>query len=239
MPPGDNSRMSIPPSGEQFQICLGDQRATVVEVGGAIREYYAGERAVLDPFPLDAMADGAHGNPLAPWPNRLADGKYSFDGQSFQVPLTEPDKRNAIHGLVRWSNWVAASHEESRVVMAIRLHPQKGWPTVLDVSVAYELTNDGLVVTTTATNAGDRACPYGTGQHPYLSPGDGVIDDCTLQFGAATRIDVDDERQLPTERVPVAGTEYDFNEPRAIGDFQMDYAFTDLTREEDGRAYAR
>src|SRR3954452_7609453 len=158
MPPGDNSRMSIPPSGEQFQIRLGDQRATVVEVGGAIREYYAGERAVLDPFPIDKMADGAHGNPLVPWPNRLADGRDEWDGAKLQVALTEPDKGNAIHGLLRWRNWSPIDRAPERVVMGSRIYPEKGYPFILDVSVAYELRNDGLVVTTTATNMGETAC---------------------------------------------------------------------------------
>src|SRR3954468_133819 len=117
MPSVDNLRMSIPPSGQQFEIRLGDQRAAVVEVGGAIREYYAGERAVLDPFPVDKMADGAHGNPLVPWPNRLADGQYEFDGTKLQAALTEPEKRNAIHGLLRWRNWNVNEHSDSRVVL--------------------------------------------------------------------------------------------------------------------------
>jgi aldose 1-epimerase len=231
--------MSIPPSGEQFEIRLGDQRATIVEVGGAVREYYVGERAVLDPFPVDAMADGAHGNPLVPWPNRLADGKYEWQGKTLQVPLTEPDKHNAIHGFGRWRNWTVSERSDERIVMAIRLYPEKGWAWVLDVSVTYELTDEGLVVTTTATNRSETPCPYGCGQHPYLSPGEGLIDHCELQFKAATRIDTDDKRQLPVENVPVAGTEYDFNEPRRIGEFEMDYAFTGLAREEDGRAYCR
>ena len=67
-----------PPSGQQFQIVHGDQRVTIVEVGGGIREYVAAERPVLDPYPLAEMCDGAHGAPLIPWPNRLADGRYSF-----------------------------------------------------------------------------------------------------------------------------------------------------------------
>src|SRR3954469_8653519 len=231
--------MALPPSGEQFEIRHGDQRATIVEVGGSIREYYVGERAVLDPFPLDKMADGARGNPLIPWPNRLADGTYEWDGTTLQVPLTEPEKDNAIHGLLRWRNWVPFERDESRVELHTRIHPQKGYPFILDASIAYEVRDNGLVATTTATNLGETACPYGTGQHPYLSPGEGLIDECELQFAAATRIDTDDERQLPTDRVPVAGTEFDFSQPRRLGDFQMDYAFTDLVREEDGRAYGR
>ena len=229
----------VPPSGEQFEICFGDQRATIVEVGGAIREYYLAERAVLDPFPIDMMADGAHGNPLLPWPNRLADGKYEWDGQELQSPLTEPEKHNAIHGFLRWRNWRVGERSESSIQMLSRIHPEKGYPFTLDLSVTYSLGDDGLVVVTEAANIGDSACPYGAGQHPYLSPGEGVIDACTLQFSAATRIDTDEQRQLPTGRVPVAGTEYDFSEPRQIGDFQMDYAFADLERDDDGRAWAR
>src|SRR5947209_2987819 len=123
--------------------------------------------------------------------------------------------------------------------MVNRIHPEKGYPFTLDVVVAYELTDDGLVVTTTTANVGEKACPYGAGQHPYLSPGDGLIDACTLQFGAATRMDTDPERQLPTGRVPVEGTEYDFRSARELGDFQMDYVFTDLFRDERSRAWAR
>jgi len=180
--------MPIAPSGEQFEIRSGPQRATIVEVGGGVREYVVGQRRVLDPYPLEAICDGAHGAPLIPWPNRLADGTYRFDGSDHTVALTEPDKHNAIHGFLLWRSWQAVEHETSRVVMRTRLHPLMGYPFTLDVQVAYELGDDGLVVSTTATNLGDRACPYGAGQHPYLSPGHGSVDDCTLQLDAATRI---------------------------------------------------
>jgi len=93
--------MTDPPSGAQFEISAGQQRATIVEVGGGVRAYTVGDRDVLDPYPLDAMCDGAHGAPLIPWPNRLADGAYTFEGTDHQVALTEPDKNNAIHGFLR------------------------------------------------------------------------------------------------------------------------------------------
>lgn len=70
---------TLPPSGEQFEISYGEQRATIVEVGAGVREYVVGERPVLDPYPLQAMCDGGHGAPLIPWPNRIADGRYRFD----------------------------------------------------------------------------------------------------------------------------------------------------------------
>ncbi len=230
---------AVYPSGQQHQISSGKQRATIVEVGGGVREYYDGERPVLNPYDVTTICDGAHGAPLIPWPNRLADGKYSFDGVNYQVDLTEPEKHNAIHGFLRWRSWNVADQGSDFVTMAIRLHPMSGYPFTLDVSATYQLGDDGLTVSTTATNLGSAALPYAHGQHPYLSPGDGLLDDCTLQLQADTRIDTDAERQLPTGLESVAGTSYDFRDAKKVGAAQIDYAFTDLTRDTDGKAWIR
>jgi aldose 1-epimerase len=227
------------PSGRQFEISYGDQRATIVEVGGGVRSYDRGGRAVLEAYDRDVASDGAHGAVLLPWPNRLADGKYRFDDVDYQVGLTEPAKSNAIHGFLMWQSFEGIEQSASRVVMATVLRPRDGYPFHLDVHVAYELGGDGMTVATTATNIGDKTCPYGCGQHPYLSPGAGLIDDCTLQFGAATQITTDPDRQLPTGRRAVAGTPFDFSQPRRLGDTKLDTPFTDLTRDAAGRAWVR
>ncbi len=231
--------MATPPSGEQFEIRHGDQRATIVEVGGSVREYVVGDRPVLDPYSLDAICDGEHGTPLIPWPNRLADGTYRFDDTDYAVPLTEPEKRNAIHGFLTWRSWQPVEHGTTRVVMGTRLRPLTGYPFTLDLEVAYELGEGGLVVSTSATNIGDQTCPYGSGQHPYLSPGTGRIDHCILELGAATRILTDNERQLPTGTTAVEGTVFDFRAGKRLGDEKLDTPFTDLERDQDGRAWAR
>lgn len=231
--------MTGPPSGDQFEIASGAHRATIVEVGGGIREYEVDGRPVLDPYPVGKMCDGAHGAPLIPWPNRMADGRYSFDGEDFQVALTEPSKNNAIHGFLLWRSWQASEHEANRVVVSTRLHPLSGYPFQLDVSITYELGEDGLTVTTTARNTGDRACPYAQGQHPYLSPGTGLIDECSLELAGRTRIDTDPERQLPSGKEPVSGTPFDFLEPKQLGGVAIDFAFTDLERDDRGRAWTR
>ncbi len=231
---------SVPPSGEQFEIAFGDQRATIVEVGAGVREYAHGERDVLQPYAADAMCDAAHGAPLIPWPNRLRDGRYSFDGNDYQLALTEPEKHNAIHGLLRWRNWQVVDREADRVVMGTRLNPLTGWPFPLDVSIGYTLDEDGLMVETRAVNIGDVPCPFACGQHPYLSPGEGeTIDACTLELRGETRILTDPERQLPTGLEPVGGTEYDFRSGREIGALEVDYAFKDLERDADGLAWMR
>ena len=228
------------PSGEQFEITHGDQRATIVEVGGGVREYSVGGRDVLQPYPVDAVCDGAHGTPLIPWPNRVKDGRYSFDGRDYQLALSEPEKQNAIHGLLRWRNWSLVNLAGDYVVVGARLHPNDRWPFALDVSIQYRLGDEGLTVETQARNIGDGPCPYACGQHPYLSPGPGAkVDDCTLELRAATRILTDPERQLPTGTEPVDGTDYDFRSSRRIGSLEVDHAFTDLAREADGRAWVR
>lgn len=227
------------PSGEQFEISFGGQRATIVEVGGGIRQYEVEGRAVLDPYPESDLCDGAHGAPLIPWPNRLADGRYTFDRVRYQVPLTEPEKDNAIHGFLMWRPWRAVEQEPERVVMAAALHPLKGYPFGLELRIAYELSGSGLTVTTTAENTGASACPFGHGQHPYLSPGEGLIDDCSLHLAGRTRISTDSKRQLPKGRYPVAGSEYDFLDSRNLGTTGIDFAFTDLDRDGDGLAWTR
>ncbi len=225
------------PSGRQTELVHGEQRATVVEVGGGIRTYDVGDRHVLDPYPVAARGDGGHGAPLLPWPNRIGDGRYSFGGVEHQLALTEPTRGNAIHGLVRWQSWLVRHQEPARVVLGTRLSPQPGYPHVLDLAIEYRLDDEGLTVRTTATNRGNGPAPYGAGQHPYLSPGAGPVDDCTLRLAGATRIVCDPERLLPTGTTTVTGTAYDLGAPTPVGDRVLDDAFTDLDRDEEGRAW--
>jgi len=207
-------------------------------VGGGIREYSVDGRAVLDPYPADRICDGAHGTPLVPWPNRLGSGRYEFEGESFQLPLTEPEQDNAIHGFLRWVPWHGEAGGESKVTMSASIAARPGYPFALEVTVSYELRDDGLVVTTRIVNVGSRTAPVGHGQHPYLSPGEGTIDAAMLSHPGRTRI-LTDERQLPAGREPVAGTPFDFSDPRPIGDAEIDFAFTDLVRDGEGKAWTR
>jgi aldose 1-epimerase len=215
------------PSGAQYPISFGDQEAVVVEVGGGLRTYTAGGVDVLEGYEVDEMASAGRGQLLLPWPNRIRDGRYRFAGEELQLALTEPARHNASHGLVRWVNWRVVAHKADRVVVELVLHPQPGYPFTLGLSVEYRLGDGGLAVATTATNLGDRPCPYGAGAHPYLTVGTPTVDPVVLLVPAATRL-ITDERAIPVERVGVAGSGYDFRQPRAVGDLALDTAFTDL-----------
>ena len=168
---------------------------------------------------------------LIPWPNRIEDGAYEFDGKQHQLALDELEARNAIHGLVRWAGWSVGEREQSRVVLEHVLHPQPGYPFALRLEIEYALSDEGLSVATTATNLGPDPCPYGCGFHPYLTLGTPTVDSLVLTAPARAVLRSDD-RSLPTGRVEVDGTEFDFTQPRAIGATRLDNCFTDLERED-------
>jgi len=223
------------PSGEQIEIRAGDQRVVVVEVGGGLRSYTIGAREVLDGYGEDEMAAAGRGQVLIPWPSRLQDGAYEFAGRPHQLPLTEPEAGNAIHGLVRWVEWSAAVREADRVVMEYTLHPQPGYPFSLALGIEYLLSDAGLRVTTTATNVGREACPYGSGAHPYLRVGTPTVDAVVLRAPGRTMLQVD-ERGIPVSAERVEDTEYDFLRAKPIGATKIDNTFTDLERGDDGLA---
>jgi aldose 1-epimerase len=230
--------MGEAPSGHQYPICHGDDRAVVVEVGAGLRSYVAGGRELLDGYAEDEMASSGRGLPLIPWPNRIRDGKYTWDGVDQQLGLSEAAKGNASHGLLRFVNWTCVEHTDDRVTLAYLLHPQPGYPFALDVRITYALGADGLTVTTTARNVGTTALPYASGQHPYLAPVTGLVDGSVLSVPGSTWFPID-ERGIPTGEDPVEGSAFDFRVARAIGDTHLDTAYGSLTREPDGRAWVR
>jgi aldose 1-epimerase len=223
-----------PPSGAQWSIRHGDAEAVVVGVGGGLRTYQVAGRAVLDGYDESAIADGARGQTLAPWPNRVQDGRWRFDGQDLQLSLTEPSQHNAIHGLVRWAAWTAAERTDDAVIVTTTSYPQPGYPWTVEVSNAWSLGDSGLAVTTTIRNRSDTVAPVACGFHPYVTSGTPTVDTATLHLPADSWLPTG-EQQIPTGRESVAGTPYDFRERRPIGDVELDYAYADLARDDDGR----
>ena len=227
-----------PPTGAQHRISHGQQQATVVQVGGGLREYVVAGFPVVDGYRVEEMARVGRGQVLVPWPNRLAGGRYEFGGEMQQLAIAEPHHGNAIHGLVRWSSWDLLEATASRVRMGHVLWPQAGYPFNLALELEYELSDAGLRVTMRAENVGRTLAPYGAGMHPYVRAELGGIDGSVLCVGAENWLEAD-ERKIPTGRVmSVAGTRYDFRRPRSLAGTGMDTAFTGLLRDADGTARA-
>lgn len=238
-PPAD---AAAPISGHQLTIRSGDHEAVITDVGAKVRRYAVGGRDVFTPFDQDAVAPAGHGAVLAPWPNRLRDGQYEFGGTQYQVDISEPATMTALHGLAMWQRWHVvevddADHAaDAAVTLALRLPASGGYPFDVELTVTYRLSADGLHVTATATNRGDVPAPYGIGFHPWLSPGDGSLDDCTFRLDAATRVLVDD-RLLPIGTEPATG-DYDLREARSARGLDLDDAYLDIVRDDAGLSWA-
>jgi aldose 1-epimerase len=225
-----------PPSGKQFEIRHGSQRAIIVEVGSGLREYQVDGKPVLDGYPVDRMADGGRGQPLLPWPNRLEDAQYEFGGHTQQLPIDEVSRNNASHGLTRWLNWNAVEHAADHIRLALIVRPRPGYPFTLGLQIEYVLDDTGLSVTTSATNLGREPLPFGAGQHAYFTVGTARVDEAVLRIPAAERLELDAERRLPTSRVfEVDNTEYDFRQGRSIGPLVLDDCYARLERDPDGK----
>jgi aldose 1-epimerase len=232
--------MPIPLTGAQYEISAGDYTAAVTELGAGLRALHHRGTPMLTGYRTDQLPPGGAGQLLAPWPNRVDGGRYSFGGAQLQLDLSEPAAGNAIHGLTRWATWLPVAHEPDRVVLyqALRGHP--GYPFCLDIEAGYQLdAKAGLRVDIIARNSGPGPAPYGTGSHPYLTTGTPLIDACELTLPAA-RWQPTGDRGIPAGPAQdVGGTPYDFRTARAIGDVRLDHPFTDLDRGPDGRAWIR
>ena len=225
----------LAPSGDQFEIFGGGYRAVVTESGATLRELTYAGRPLVDGFGIEEHSWGGRGQLLVPWPNRLGEGRFTFGDHALSVPLTEHELRNASHGLVRWAAWTLEEHTAHSVSLTYRLMAQSGWPWTLDLHVVHDLSADGLTVTVTATNMSAEQAPYAAGAHPYLCVGDGPVDQLELTLPAATAL-VADERKRPVATEGVDGGELDFRVSRPVRSTVLDTTFTDLERDEWGRA---
>jgi aldose 1-epimerase len=226
------------PTGRQFEIRHAEQRAVAVELGATLRAYDVGERPVLAGFGQDEPARGGRGAVLLPWPNRIEDGRYRFEGVDHQLPIDDVRDGNAIHGLVRWLPWTPIAHEPAAVSLATTVFPRPGYPFTLEAEVRYELVDQGLTVTTLVRNVGRDAAPVGLGHHPYLAVGGDRVDGTILQIPARSWLP-SGARRLPEPAREIAGGPFDFRAGRRIGSTLLSGTYGDLERDSAGRAWVR
>jgi aldose 1-epimerase len=220
------------PTGTQFTISRSAGgstfSATITEVAAALREFTVDGMDLTETYPVETTPPFASGIVLAPWPNRVSDGQWMLDGVVQQLDITEPDRHNAIHGLLRYSPYTVLEHLEHSVTLAATIFPQHGYQFLLDTTVRYELVDGGLTVTHTVHNAGVATAPVAIGTHPFLTIGDVPTSELTITIDAATRIHVD-ERLNPTAEISVEGTDYDLRDGLVLGDRFFDDAFGQVT----------
>jgi aldose 1-epimerase len=184
---------------------------------------------------------GGQGDVLIPFPGRIRDGRYTFGGQTYQMPLNDKEGPNAIHGFLRLVPWEIIERDDSSVTFSAVLAPdtQPGYPFGLRATVRYSLNDDGFACRFTIENTGDRPAPVGAGFHPYFAVGTQLIDDALLHVPMVSTLEFDDGL-LPTGRVlSVEGTPLDFREARPIGTTRINTCYLNPVRDADGQLCIR
>lgn len=222
--------------GQHLVIDADGTRVEVGTVAAALRSVTVGGVALTEATEGSGPPPFGNGIVLVPWPNRVRDGRWTYDGEELELDLTERARGNALHGLLRSTDYVVRDRTATSVTLAALVAPQHGWPFLLDTWVRYAVRPDGITVTHGATNLGDRRAPYAAGTHPFLRVGDTPVEDLELFVAAGTYIDVD-ERLNPIAERPVDGTRFDLRTGQRVGDLDLDTAFGGVTHREGASAW--
>jgi aldose 1-epimerase len=236
MPGGGTFGSAWPDAGAvEALVTRADATLAVDLRGGGLRALTVRDWQVLDGYPTGTLPHGRRGGVLLPWPNRLRDGRWRWDGQQLQLDVSSPEAPTAIHGLVSWQAWTVLDTDDGAVTVGTLVEPRPGYPFRLAAAIDYRLADGGLTTTVRVRNDGPAAAPFGVGMHPYLSVGagqDGDVGLAELSVPARTALDLDGG--LPTGR----SHPFDGDVGR-IGDRAFDDALTDLIRDGDGSARVR
>lgn len=218
-------------SGRQVRISSGGYTAEIASVGATLRSLSHRGRPLTATFGADEVRPASLGTGLLPWPNRIAGGAYEFGGRREQLPINEPERGNAIHGLASWLDWDIVEFGADHVALSTRIAAQPGYPHSLEAVTEFRLGPGGLQWSITTTNAGSSPAPYGVASHPYLSLPTGRVDEWRLRVPAHEVLDVDEDTKLPRGLHPVvefADGSLDFTSVRRIGPKPIDHAMTGI-----------
>src|SRR5438445_1226751 len=151
--------------------------------------------------------------------NRIAGGKFTLDGKTYQVP--QNDGNNALHGGPKGFDkavWKAKEIPHGIELTHVSPDGDSGFPGNLTTVVRYTLGGNDLKIEYSATT--DKDTVINLTHHSYFNlkgQGEGDILQHQLQLNASRFTPVDDNL-IPTEELaPVAGTPFDFRKPTAIG----------------------
>lgn len=223
-------------AGQLYEISSGSRRAIITEQGAGLFRVNWDGAEIINTVTDDGFGGvGAHGQLLVPWPGRVTDGRYSFEGEAYQLPISDVQHNAAIHGWARWESWRVGASSPERITLSCRLLATTGYPFPLELEQTYAWGALGLDIAFYVQNIGQRSAPFGYGCHPYFSVGSAQVDNDVLCVPASSYVPAT-ERLVPAGgALPVEGTEFDFRRPRAIGDAKLDLTLGDLQRDGEGQ----
>ncbi len=181
---------------------------------------------------------------LWPFPNRVRDKRYSYEGHSYSLEEVKRPQGNAvlIHGLVFDRPWQyeqpVATAEGASVTTYVEINKDapyyESYPFESRLSLIYTLTQNGVTITYQVHNKGARDLPFGFALHPYFSRLSGQ-EETLVSLPADVVMEADDDL-LPTGRLfdvnKVMYAMYDLRKPVAVGHLNLDHVYTALHKGE-------
>jgi aldose 1-epimerase len=169
------------------------------------------------------------GATIGRYANRIAKGRFTLDGQTYQVPVNDPgtNPQNALHGGPKGFNtrvWAAeaidANGEAGVRFTLVSPDGDQGFPGELTTTAEYTVTADAqLVIRYRATTT--KPTVLNLTNHVYLNlagESSGSVYGHELQIAASQFTPIDAVSIPLGPQQDVAGTPFDFRKPRAIGE---------------------
>lgn len=174
-------------------LAAGDWTAVLSPaLGGAVLDLAWRGRPILRPTPANAVDPLETGCfPLVPYANRIADGRFSFGGREVRLPALPRFAPHALHGEGWLAPWAVAAQDGQGATL--RFEGGGGaWPWAYAAEQVMTLTEDGLRIELSMTNAADEAAPAGLGLHTYFAR----TDDMALRLEAES-VWLPNAREIP------------------------------------------
>lgn len=203
-------RLAVTDAGASWMSCL-------VPVDGADREVLLGYET-----PADYLRQpGYLGAVVGRYANRIAGAAFELDGQRFALDANEgPNQLHGGSGGFHRRIWTLVRHDERLLELALRSPAgDQGYPGQLDVRVIYRVEAP-LTVTVSFEARTDAPTLVNLSSHAYfnLDGPDREILDQQLQIAAGRYLPVRTDLIPTGEQAEVAGTPFDFRQPRRIGE---------------------
>lgn len=216
------------PVGDVIELHTARSTAQIATLAAALLGLTVDGHELAERTPPTRLPSHGHGIVLAPWPNRVRDARWTHDGTTQQLDVSDPTRGNAIHGLLRNTAYRVREVTDAEVLLGAVIHPQHGWPFLLDTWVRYALSDDALTVTHGVRNLGAARAPWAVGAHPYLRVGDAPVEQLTLEVRAARYLELD-ERLVPIAARDVEpGGPLDLHTPRPLGELDLNVGYQDV-----------
>ena len=150
------------------------------------------------------------GLPILFPPNRIADGRYTFEGRTYQYPITIEKEHNYHHGILKSQPFQVSKAVETddEVLVECRYYANAGsdaifrdFPHEFKCKIVYRLTAEGLEQEVVFTNRSRERMPLGVGFHtPLRIPfAGGEAEDYVMRAAVGEEVELN-SRNLPTGR---------------------------------------